>query len=80
MHCVLCHQNPIIGINPRIQLRKGLISYYKTNGITSLMEEVNSLLKRIEERHPSKKRTNPFGRLISKKILVKDAFTKEDVS
>jgi hypothetical protein len=50
MHCVLCYQNPVIGINPRIQVRKGLIFYYKTNGITSPMEEVNNLLKRIEEK------------------------------
>jgi hypothetical protein len=36
MCCILCYQNPTIGINPRIQVRKGLIFYYKTNGITSL--------------------------------------------
>ncbi len=50
MHCVLCYQNRVIGINPRIQVRKGLISYYKTNGITSPMEEVNNFLKMIEEK------------------------------
>jgi hypothetical protein len=66
MHCVLCYQNPVIRINPRIQARKGLISYYKTNGITSPMEEMNSLLKRIEEKQPSKKRTNSSRRSISK--------------
>jgi hypothetical protein len=36
-------------------------------------------LKSIEERQPSKKRTNPFGRSISKKCSVKDSFKKEDV-
>jgi hypothetical protein len=36
MCCNLCYQNPVIGINTRIQARKGLISYYKTNGITFL--------------------------------------------
>jgi hypothetical protein len=33
---IFYYQKPIIGINPRTQARKGLISYYKTNGITSL--------------------------------------------
>ncbi len=64
MSCILCYQNSIIRINPRTQMRKGLISYYKTNGITSfkkhvdenhsliaqMFEEVNSLLKSMEER------------------------------
>jgi hypothetical protein len=36
MCCILCYQNLAIGINPRIQAKKGLISYYKTIGITSL--------------------------------------------
>jgi len=36
MRCILCHQNPVIGINPRTQMKKGLISYCKTNGITFL--------------------------------------------
>jgi hypothetical protein len=34
MHCILYYQKLIIGINPRTQARKGLISYYKTKGIT----------------------------------------------
>jgi hypothetical protein len=75
MCCILCYQNPKIGINPRIQANKGLISYYKTNRITSFKKhvdvdhffiaqrfekEVNNILKVIEERQPSKKRTNLF--------------------
>ncbi len=36
MRYILCYRNLIIGINPRTQVRKGLISYYKTNGITSI--------------------------------------------
>jgi hypothetical protein len=43
-------------------------------------EEVNNLLKSIEKRQPSKKRTNPFGGSISKFLFVKDTFKKEDVS
>jgi hypothetical protein len=58
------YQKPIIGINPRIQAKKWLISYYKTNGIISLKkhgdadhffirqmfeEEMNNLLRKNEE-------------------------------
>jgi hypothetical protein len=69
MCCILCHQELIIGINSRIQVRKVLIFYYKTNGVTSFKrhvvenhiliirmfeKEVNFLLKRKEERQPAK--------------------------
>jgi len=37
-------------------------------------EKVNSLLKSIEERQASKKKTNPFGGSITKKFFVKDTF------
>jgi ribosomal protein L16 Arg81 hydroxylase len=42
MCCIFCYQNPVIRINPRTQVRKGLISYYKTNGITSLKKHVDA--------------------------------------
>jgi hypothetical protein len=57
----------VIGINSKIQARKGLTFYYKTNGITPLKkhvdvdhslitqtfeEEVNSLLRGNDERQP----------------------------
>jgi hypothetical protein len=69
MHCILCYQNPIIGIHPIIKARKWLISYYKTNGITFILkhvdvdhsfiaqmfeEKVNNLLKNTKEIHASK--------------------------
>jgi hypothetical protein len=38
MHYILCYQEPIIGINSRIQVRKGLIFYYKINGITFFLK------------------------------------------
>jgi hypothetical protein len=41
MCCILCYQNLVIGINPRTQARKGLISYHKTNGIISLKKHVH---------------------------------------
>jgi len=42
MHCILCYQESIIGRNLRTQARKGLISYYKRNGITFLKKHVDA--------------------------------------
>jgi hypothetical protein len=50
MHCILYYQKPIIGINS--QARKGLISYFKTNGITSFkkhLDVVHIIAKMFEE-------------------------------
>ncbi len=38
---ILCYQELVTGINSSIQARKGIISYYKTNGITSLKKHVD---------------------------------------
>ncbi len=68
MCCILCHQKLIIGINLKTQMRKVLIFYYKTNGVTfkrhvdanhilitrMFQKEINFLLKRKEERQPAK--------------------------
>jgi hypothetical protein len=40
MRCHLCYKTPML-YNPKIKLRKGLISYYKTNGILVLKKHVN---------------------------------------
>jgi hypothetical protein len=42
MHYILCYQEPIIGINLRIQTRKRLIFYYKKNGITFPKKHVDA--------------------------------------
>ncbi len=72
MCCILCYQELVIGINSRTLARKGLISYYKNNGITSLKkhvdvkhfvivkmfeEEINSLLKAKFKKKTAKKIT-----------------------
>ncbi len=36
MHCLLCHSQLFVSMNSRKQLRKDLISNYKTNDITCL--------------------------------------------
>jgi hypothetical protein len=73
--------------NPRTQARKGLISYYETNGITYLKKhvhvnhylisktfekEVQNMMRGSVERLLAKKHFNPFGFSIFKKIIVKD--------
>jgi hypothetical protein len=30
MHCILCHKNPILNVNPKTQVKKGLIIYNTT--------------------------------------------------
>jgi hypothetical protein len=42
MCCIFCHDNLVNATNLRTQSRKGLISYYKTNGITFLRKHVNA--------------------------------------
>jgi len=74
MHCILCHNNPILNVNPKMQTRKGLITYNITNGIATLRkhpnilkmfeEEINCPLKE-DERQPSKKRPNVSSNSIS---------------
>jgi hypothetical protein len=47
---VLCYDNSINAFNLIIKARKGLISYYKTNGVTTFNffeKEVNSPLRKI---------------------------------
>jgi len=91
MHCILCYQELVIGINSRIQARKRLIFYYKTNGITFFKKLVdakhivicknvsrrnNLLLKGKEERQPRKKRIIVSSGSILKFFSVKYSFKK----
>ncbi len=41
MHCMLCYSNLVFFFNPKTKLRKGLIFYYKTSGITYLRKDVD---------------------------------------
>jgi len=74
MHCILCHNNLILNLNPKTQARKWLIIYNTINGTPALKKHVNSdhsnVLKKIkeevncplneEEKQPSKKIQNIF--------------------
>ncbi len=89
-----CDNGQVNESNPRTQLRKELISYYKTNGITSLKkyvnvdhvivaktfkEKMNSSMKGNVKRQPTKKRKNVFGASISSLFDVNNSFKKYDV-
>jgi hypothetical protein len=54
IRCLLCYHEPIESCNKRTKSRKGLISYYKTNGIISLEKYANAghviLYKAFEEK------------------------------
>jgi hypothetical protein len=41
MCCIFCYNNPIFNLNPKIQVRKGLIKYNTINGIIALKKHVN---------------------------------------
>jgi hypothetical protein len=72
MRCHLCYKTLVLYI-PRTKLRKGLISYYEINGISTLKKHVdakrsllvkkfdkkgNSLVRTQVEKQPIKKRQN----------------------
>jgi hypothetical protein len=42
MHCIFCHNNQVLNLNPQTQEKKGLITYINTiDGITTLKNHVN---------------------------------------
>ncbi len=53
MHCLLCHFQPIVSVNLKKQLRKGLVTYYKTSGIACLQKHLDAnhsiIYKRFQE-------------------------------
>jgi hypothetical protein len=54
MHFILCHNNPILSVNPKTQARKRLITYNKINGIVALRKHVNlddsNILKNLKKK------------------------------
>jgi hypothetical protein len=93
MHYILCHNNPILNLNPKNQVGKRLIMYNTINGIAALRkhvnldhsnvlnffeEEMNYPLKE-EEKQPSKKIPNIFSNSIFSFFFARKPFKKEDV-
>jgi hypothetical protein len=94
MRCILCYDNAINILNPRIKERKGLITYYKTYGITIFKKHVDAnhsiIAKKFEkeinneiianvERLPIKKRPNVLASAIFVFFAIKEPFKKNDV-
>jgi hypothetical protein len=93
MHYKKNYHINLVSFNPRTKERKGIISYYKKNEITTLKkhvdvyhvlfakiidEELSGLVKILLEIQLAKKKLNVFSFKISKKIGAKDFF-KQDV-
>jgi hypothetical protein len=73
MRCIMCYAETINVFNPRTKERKGLITYYKTYGITiskknvnvdhsiiakEIKGKINNVIIESVERQPTKKRSN----------------------
>jgi hypothetical protein len=41
IRCLLCHFQLVVSMNSRKRLRKGLVTYYKTSGITCLQKHLD---------------------------------------
>lgn len=93
MHCMICHRKdvPLIA---KTKLRKGVISYLKTNGIVifknyvdvehtliakKFEEEVSSPMKSGLEKQLTKKRPNVSTNEIFEIFSTKDHFKNDDV-
>jgi hypothetical protein len=89
----LCYKKHVL-YNPRKKLTKGLISYYKTNGILALKKhvdvkhsllakkhdkEVNSSVKTQGERQPTKKKKNVSSFEILKIFSTKFLYKKDEM-
>jgi hypothetical protein len=94
IHCLLCHYQPIVFVNSKKHLRKGLITYYKISGITCLQkhldanhstiykrfqEEINNQGKENVERQITKKRSFISNSSIFESFASKDPFKNDDV-
>jgi hypothetical protein len=77
MHFIFCYNSFINASNFKTQTKKGLISYYKINGIIFFNKhvnanhaivaktfegEINSSLRKVILKRPTKKRPNLFGK------------------
>jgi hypothetical protein len=95
MRCILCYDNVVNTLNPRIKERKGLITYYKTYGLLIALkkhvdpnhsiivkkfeEEINNKIIGSVERQLAKKRPNVPTSAISVFFVVKEPFKNDYV-
>ncbi len=67
MRCTLCYQNLAIGINLETQMKKGLVFYYKKNGMKILLKYVDAKYILITMRFV--KEVNSVLEITKKKII-----------
>jgi hypothetical protein len=92
MQCTLCHNDPILNVNPNTQARKRLVIYNSSNGIVSLRKHVNSYHLNILKKNKkliilSGKMKNNFPKRDQMFLLIpylvffvaKEPFKKDDV-
>jgi hypothetical protein len=74
MHYLLCHFQPIVSMNSRKVLRKGLITYYKTSGITCLHKHLDvnhsTIYKIFQEKINNQGKENIFKKNANKRSLI----------
>ncbi len=78
--CLLCHFQPIVYMNSRKRLRKGLVTYYKTSGITCLQKHLDVNHSIIYKRSPKKKnegKKNVGKQFAKKRSLISNFFIFE---
>ncbi len=93
MRCMICHVN-FVSYNLKTKERRGIITYFKKNGITILKKhvdanhvvlakrfekEMNFPLRNILEKQLAKKRPNVSNSEISESFGAKDFFKKDVV-
>jgi hypothetical protein len=69
MHCTLCYSNNLFIFNWKNKSKKGLISYFKTSGITCLRKHVDANLL-VVSKNIWKRRRNLEGQHVKKRANV----------
>jgi hypothetical protein len=74
MHCLLCHFQPIIFMNSRKKLKKGLVTYYKTSGMTCLQKHLDAdhlvIYKRFQKEINNEGKENVERQFANKRFLI----------
>ncbi len=73
MRCILCYNSPILFCNLKTQVRKSLIIYNTTNGITTLKKHVNtndSIIAKMFEEEINNLMRGEVEKQLAKKIQI----------
>jgi hypothetical protein len=77
LHCLLCHFKLVISMNSRKQLRKGLLTYYKTSGMTYLQKHLNAnhfvIYKRFQKEINNQRKENVEKQFAKKRPFISNS-------